>query len=402
MKGTDLMKKRPLIAAYYFPNWHTDPRIEALHGKGWTEWEVVKHATPRYPGHLQPKVPLWGYQDESKPEVMAQKIIAAKEHGIDAFIFDWYCFNDGPYRHRCINEGFLNAQNCNDIKFAVMWCNHDPVYAHPGSYWKPAQANWKGDNITPETFRRETDFCIEKYMKRPNYLRVDGGIYYSIWSPETLCKSLGGTEAAAELFREFRDKVQKAGLGELNLNAHYDAWWIKEEPKYVQGEGGDMTRIGIVEGQVDELKKAGFDTISGYCWVGGQEEKSAPFPVWDYNTWMFNSLKHQVNRCKRIDMPCSPVARTGWDSSPRTVQSDMYERVGYPFNTIIHNNTPDQFQYALRQLNKLYQSEDCKSEMIQLACWNEWTEGAYLEPDTHYGYGFLQAVKNVFGDCIEE
>ena len=66
------MAKRPIVATYYFPNWHSDPRIEALHGKGWSEWRVTQHATPRFPGHLQPKVPLWGYQDESKPEVMEQ------------------------------------------------------------------------------------------------------------------------------------------------------------------------------------------------------------------------------------------------------------------------------------------------------------------------------------------
>ena len=137
------MTKRPIVATYYFPNWHSDPRIEALHGKGWTEWRVAQYATPRFPGHIQPKVPLWGYQDESKPEVMEQKISAAKAYGIDAFIFDWYCFNDGPYRERCLNEGFLNAPNCGKIKFALMWCNHNPIYAHPGSYWKPAEMNWK-------------------------------------------------------------------------------------------------------------------------------------------------------------------------------------------------------------------------------------------------------------------
>ena len=34
---------------------------------------------------------------------------------------------------------------------------------------------------------------------------------------------------------------------------------------------------------------------------------------------------------------------------------------------------------------------------MHIACWNEWTEGAYLEPDTQYGYGRLEAVREVFG-----
>ena len=172
------MKKRPIVAAYYFPNWHSDPRIEALHGKGWTEWRVAEYATPRFPGHEQPRIPLWGYQDESRPEVMGQKIAAAKQYGVDAFIFDWYCFNDGPYRTRALDEGFLKAPNCGDVQFALMWCNHNPIYAHPGNYWKPAEKNWDGETITPETFRTWCDFYIEHYFRQPNYLRVDGGLYY--------------------------------------------------------------------------------------------------------------------------------------------------------------------------------------------------------------------------------
>ena len=73
------------------------------------EWELVKAAKPRFPGHQQPKVPLWGYTDESDPKVMAQKIAAAADHGIDAFIFDWYYYNDGPFLDRPIDIGFLKA-----------------------------------------------------------------------------------------------------------------------------------------------------------------------------------------------------------------------------------------------------------------------------------------------------
>ena len=85
------------VACYYFPDYHLgDPRLEELKGKGWTEWELVKAAKPRFAGHQQPKVPAWGYTDESDPKEMAQKIDAAADHGIDAFIFDWYYYDDGP------------------------------------------------------------------------------------------------------------------------------------------------------------------------------------------------------------------------------------------------------------------------------------------------------------------
>jgi hypothetical protein len=54
-----------IVAAYYFGNFHADPRNVGVHGVGWTEWQLVRGSQPRFPGHRQPKVPLWGYEDDS-------------------------------------------------------------------------------------------------------------------------------------------------------------------------------------------------------------------------------------------------------------------------------------------------------------------------------------------------
>jgi hypothetical protein len=81
------------VVSYYFGNYHPgDPRNAKTKGATWSEWELVRNAKPRFPGHQQPHVPWWGYQDESDPAVMANKINAAADHGISAFIFDWYYY----------------------------------------------------------------------------------------------------------------------------------------------------------------------------------------------------------------------------------------------------------------------------------------------------------------------
>eukprot|EP01049_Picozoa_sp_SAG25_P003132 SAG25_NODE_175_length_12811_cov_5.011721_11_plen_137_part_00 len=82
------------VGAFYYGPWHVDPTNEKLHGKNWTEWNLVKSAKPRFPGHQQPNVPLWGYQMDNDPAVMAQKIDAAADHGVDHFLFDWYWYNE--------------------------------------------------------------------------------------------------------------------------------------------------------------------------------------------------------------------------------------------------------------------------------------------------------------------
>ena len=375
------MKKRPIICAYYFPNWHVDPRNEALHGKDWTEWRVVQCATPRFPGHEQPKIPLWGYRDEDDPAVMAQKIKAASEHGIDAFVFDWYFFQDGPYRERCLENGFLRAPNTGDLKFAIMWANHDPVYSHPRAYRKPQDhVPWSG-KITPETFVKCADYCIEKFFGRANYLRVDGALYFDIYRPESFAEDVGGADAAAALIRDFRGRAEKAGLGELRISANTGglSWW----------DGGFE--------KVNELcKKIGFDTISSY----GGCPSPKKFPSVDYLEWC-EELKERLRLMNSgFKLPYNPSVASGWDSSPRTVQSDMYENIGYPFSAVAVGSTPENFEKTLRYFYEFMVSAEASGNMLHISCWNEWTEGSCIEPDMKYKYGYLEAVKRVCGSVF--
>ena len=130
-------------------------------GKGWAEWELVKAAKPRLPCHHQPKPPLWGYTDESNPQATAQKIAAAADHGVDAFIFDWYYHNDGPFMDRPIDEGFLKASNNVRPKFAFMWANHDREDIHPYQKGTPRKPLYPGV-VTAETFSRLTPCRIAR------------------------------------------------------------------------------------------------------------------------------------------------------------------------------------------------------------------------------------------------
>ena len=142
-KKTDTSKIT--VASYYFPNYHTDdPRNIQNKGAGWSEWELVKAAQPRFPGHDQPKIPLWGFTDEKDPKVMEQKIKAASDYGINCFIFDWYMYEDGPFLNRCLDEGFLKAKNVGKIKFALMWANHDWVEIHPYKQGAPRKLLYQG------------------------------------------------------------------------------------------------------------------------------------------------------------------------------------------------------------------------------------------------------------------
>ena len=212
-------KQRVTVASYYFGNYHPgDPRNVKNKGPDWSEWELVKAAKPRFPGHQQPKVPLWGYTDEADPKVMEQKIAAAADHGVDAFIFDWYYYNDGPFLDRPIDDGFLKAGNNSRLKFAFMWANHDWQEIQPYKRGTERKVLYPGV-VTPESFDRICDHVIKDYFPHPSYWKIDGKPYFSFYDLTMLLKNFGSAEATRAALDKFRAKTTAAGLPGLHLTA---------------------------------------------------------------------------------------------------------------------------------------------------------------------------------------
>ena len=155
------------VASYYFPNYHpNDARNLKLKGPSWSEWELVKAARPRFPGHRQPNVPLWGYTDESDPSEMARKIAAAADHGIDAFIFDWYWYSGVRIMEEALERGFLRAPNRHRLKFTIMFTNHDWADYFPAPFDKPWNM-WLPSRPTRHDLERWIDYAAPAPPEMP-------------------------------------------------------------------------------------------------------------------------------------------------------------------------------------------------------------------------------------------
>ncbi|QHW32408.1 hypothetical protein GZH47_17400 [Paenibacillus rhizovicinus] len=375
------MTKPYEVAVYYFPNYHVDKRNEAWHGEGWTEWELVKRATPRFEGHDLPKEPLWGYTDEANPAEMAQKIDAAADHGVDTFIFDWYWYEDGPYLERALEEGFLGAANNERLRFALMWANHDWIDIHPAPRNKPYNTLAQG-TVSREAFARATDHMIAAYFRRPNYWRIDGKLYFSVYELMSLVKGLGGIEETREALDDFRQRVRAAGLGELHINAV--VWGVQILPGEQRITNGN-----------ELLAVLGVDSVSSYVWIHHRE--LPVFPETPYADIALQSAEDWETFTHQYELPYLPNVTMGWDSSPRTVQSDRFDNLGYPFMSMLSGNTPEQFRLSLERMKQFLERDSNGFRAFTVNAWNEWTEGSYLEPDTKNGLAYLEAIKRVFG-----
>ena len=369
------------VAAYYFGNYHVDARNAAAHGPDWTEWNLVKAARPRFAGHRQPRVPLWGYGDESDPVVFEKKIAAAAHSGIDAFIFDWYWYKDGPFLEAALSDGYLKASNCKDLKFGVMWANHDWFDIHPAKLAGQPALQFAGA-IGAEPFEAMVDRLLQLFQ-HPSYMMVDGCPYFSIYELFRFVQGFGGADGAAAALDKMRAKARALGFPGVHVNAV--TWGVKLLPG--QSEISNLPEL------LDRLR---VDSTTSYVWI--HHTQFAKSFTTEYREIQTQYEAYRTTAAKALGRPYFPNVTVGWDSSPRACQTDNYRLSDYPFTSVVVNNTPAAFRAALESARDYaVVNLPADKRLITLNSWNEWTEGSYLEPDTVNRMGYLNAVRRCLG-----
>jgi hypothetical protein len=384
------------LAAYYFPFAHIDPLNERVHGSGWTEWELMKLARPRFEGHRQPRIPLWGYEDESDPEVMARKAAAASAHGLEAFVFDWYWYEGRPAFHGALDKGFLGTGQTK-LKFALMWANHDWISMHPVNLWQARTGKVEvlfPGTVSEDEFLRMCRHVIERYFLNENYWRVGGKPYFSIYNLSDLLGSFGSVARAAEMLARFRQEAEAFGLPGLHLNA-------------IEVHTPNIPHEEALHEWPEIIAALGFDSVTSYSWAhftgelldGGGRERRIHYPYGGMDERLLALWSAQR---EKFAVPFFPHVSVGWDSSPRTVQSDQWENIGEgPFSFIWNDANPEDFRRYLG-LAADFASRSPGECPVIINAWNEWPESSYLEPDTVHGMAYLEAVKSVAARARDE
>jgi hypothetical protein len=365
------------VLAYYYPQWHVDRINVSMHGSGWTEWQLVRSARPRFAGHAQPKRPLWGAVDEANPTVASRAIDTALNHGIDGFIVDWYWYDNQPFLNRALEDGLLCAERMPEFRFALMWANHDWNDLYPARSILPA-------NLLPAPNSRYHARCafryvIDRYLTHPFYWRVEGASYFSIYDVPAFVSGMGGVAAARDVLAGFRVAAAAAGVGDLHLNAVVNF--------QIADPGALATQLG-------------FDSVTHYTWWHHPDAGFDTFPTTSYP--VVHARARQVWRefSSSLPVPYLPNVTVGWDPSPRTVDWDMQGEDGYPYTSLLVDNTPDAVGAAVRDAVSLVAAR-ADHRVITINAWNEWTEGSFLEPEEQYGFGYLEAVRDAVAVRLE-
>ena len=357
-----------IVAAYVWPSCHDDSLARKyLWGEGTGEWEVIKQGDPRFEGHYQPKQPLWGYEPDNDPAVVERWIDAAVSHGVNTFVYDWYWVMNGPYLESALNDGFLKARNRDKMNFYIMWANHTVAK----NYWN-CRRYGDDDSIlfSPvvdwNDFRKIVSRIINQYFVQPNYLKFDNCPVMAIFDYDQLVKSFGSIEETAKALDYFRNEAVMAGFDGIHFQMNPGGGYRLSDEK-----------IRKLTGLVDGL---GINSIAFYN-MGGFDP--------DYLRHGAEAIGIRNQWDDAFDIPVFPTVSIGWDDTPR------FPAKGAADVTRFHN-TPVSFGSYLEVAKDYADAHPEQPKMVFVNAWNEWIEGSYLLPDRLNGFGYLEAVRDVF------
>jgi len=355
------------IAAYLYPGWHSCPQRDKSFPSGWSEWDLVYAARPRFEGHRQPNLPLQGRYDDSLPATAESQVSLARTHGVDLFVYAIFWSRGKRVLQAALDRGFLGSAAGERFPFALMWANRMPRGVLPvknagGPLIDPIRLV----HTDPEDFLTLIRYIAERYFCRDNYFHLNGAPYLSIFDTSFFLRQLG-----AELARQAVSAARK---------------WLRD-----QGYGGlHLAAIDPAERFCADLKQIGFDSVTHYLllpeWKGPEQQ--------DY--------LQRARRCsqkwplfpRRTGLPYFPSVSPGWDATPRAAVFGKGAKRRYPWSPVVTGSCPERFHLALGEA-AAYARQAERDPLLFIASWNEWSEGHYLEPDQRFGHGWLQAVRQV-------
>jgi lipopolysaccharide biosynthesis protein len=375
---------RVKLVALYFPQLHRIPENDKWWGPGFTDWVNVKRAKPLYPGHRQPRVPLdHDYYDQSDPKVIRRQVAMAREHGISAFCHYHYWFNGKQLLETPTN--LLMSMKDLDIEFCLSWANETWSRRWDGQDDRVLQLQTHPP--TKEAWGRHFDYLIKAWTD-PRALRINGKPVFLIYRP---------------------DKVQELG--------NMLDYWRERARAY---DLDDLYFIGVVQYQLPPWKTlrhldAAFMFQPFVSWFSLLEDEPAPLWRRHFSGAYQAAMKHVPVKLKapilamleKRQGPTQISYEDVWqriiDYKPERavttfegafVDWDNTARYGERAKIYTGAN-PERFQHWMGQLVDKVSRRPPDERIVFINAWNEWAEGAYLEPDTEMKDGYLRALKQV-------
>lgn len=376
-----MKEKKARVIAFYLPQFHPVPENDEMWGKGFTEWTNVAKSKPLFKNHYQPQIPSeLGFYDLRLPEVREQQVELAKEHGIEGFCYWHYWFGNGKKILEKPFEEVLNSGKPN-FPFCLGWANH----TWSNKTWTKSNGIEKDIEFIKQEYPGEKDYiehfnyCL-KAFKDDRYIKVDGKPLFLVYMP----KDIPDNEYFIKLWNDLAIKNGLKGI-----------FFVAREEPFSFSDGSIKEYYKVGQKKYQKLLDYGYDAISPstlkYADIkaGGFIRKGIKLFLEKYFTNVFpdkyeykkiiNYLYSELDTQENV----FPQLLPRWDKTPRKGKNAQ----------IYVNSTPELFGKSIDiALDKIKDKSDDK-KILFLFAWNEWGEGAYMEPDIKFGRKYLEILK---------
>lgn len=360
------------VICMYLPQFHTFPENDEWWGKGYTEWTAVKKAKPLYRGHIQPKVPENGdYYDLDKDgaQTLKRQAALAEKYGIYGFSMYQYYFNGHTLMEKPL-ETLLAHPEIN-LNYCLCWANET---------WTRTWYGLSSHVLIEQTYGDENDwerhfYYMLRFFRDPRYIRIDNKPVYQIYKTFDM-----------PCFKEWAEYFNRRAKEE-----GFDGVYI------ISGKtaAGEETRPGCME------------LIDGYYYFEPGYSLKNGLSKWNrlcYNASV--AVKSLINKTRKEDKRILervinadliykaitsreykdnefPGLIPDWDNTPRRSYKGL----------VYKGTSPEKFSEALSVLKK--KTDKRAVDLVYVNAWNEWGEGAFIEPDEYRGYEYLEAIGKV-------
>lgn len=339
------------LVAFYLPQFHPIEQNDAWWGKGFTEWRNVTRALPQFEGHVQPRLPAdLGFYDLRNPQIMREQAALAQEYGIGAFCFYYYWFSGTTLLETPLRQWL--ADDTIDMPFCLCWANEN---------WARRWDGRSEDILIGQQHSAEDDLAfiahVADYLRDRRALKVDGKPMLLVYRPHLLPDA----RATAQRWRQW---CRENDIGEIHL-------------AYVQGfERPDPREIDFDAAVEFPPNMSNPRSLTANQYLINPEFQG------DVRDW--RELASEIGGRSLPDYPLYPGVNPGWDNEARrSGRGRVY----------LHASPRGYRDWLSKTIHQRLAPVAPTQKLVFINAWNEWAEGAVLEPELRLGHAYLEATR---------
>jgi hypothetical protein len=341
----------PRLVAFYLPQYHQIPENDAWWGEGFTDWINVAKAVPQFFGHYQPHLPgELGFYDLSRFETLCRQVDLAFYYGIYGFCFHYYWFGGKKILEGPLHQFLAHPEL--PLNFCICWANEN---------WTRRWDGRENEVLIAQEYAPgyESAFIrdLDPVLRDQRYIRIQGKPVIIVYCAQ----KLPDAQNCAAIWRQY---CRENGIGEIFLIAAqtfsfrdprplgFDA--AVEFPPHTLGEEVDIT------------------------------EKITPLNP-NFSGGIKDYRKIVTNKISAFESPFTlfKCVVPGWDNTARRIDNPL----------ILQGSTPALYRrWLIDMMNHTANNLQPDEQFVFINAWNEWAEGAHLEPDRKFGYAYLNAT----------